>query len=378
MRLKSFFEFYLKFNGLIVFGGHPFSSELERDGYFKRVKAIDAVLMDYQRIYIDRNELPTLGKWYRNYDPNLMVISVRYSWAARLCAFLFIVKAKILYFHSVYPLKYLGFLLYLPFKYRILDLHGVVPEEEYDSGNLFNGKIYDLIEKNTIKKADCIIVVSNAMRMHLIAKYGTIFFGKYILLPNMPVINEELIVDNFIEKKPTVIYAGGLQKWQQIIKMLQIISEMESYFQFYIFCPEPGLLYEILYKMKINLASVPIDTVTHDELPKYYRKCQYGFILREDNLINKVACPTKLVEYLAFGVIPIMDYVEIGDFLFYGLKYIHYERFLQRRLPDVQEQVKMIKNNNNIYKKLKLEYLNGAKHLQSILTILLSKRKNSN
>ncbi len=76
-------------------------------------------------------------------------------------------------------------------------------------------------------------------------------------------------------------------------------------------------------------SQIIIDRKTHAELKEIYTECHYGFILREDSIVNQVACPTKLVEYLAMGVVPIVDSNNIGDFKTMGMRFITLEQLLR-------------------------------------------------
>ena len=48
-----------------------------------------------------------------------------------------------------------------------------------------------------------------------------------------------------------------------------------------------------------------IDFVKPDDLPKALNCAKYGFIIREDTPVNRVATPTKISTYMACGLIPI-------------------------------------------------------------------------
>src|SRR5690606_6210947 len=78
-------------------------------------------------------------------------------------------------------------------------------------------------------------------------------------------------------------------------------------------------------------------TVTPDELGDYYRQAHYGFILRDDITVNRVACPTKMVEYLFYGITPIVKSPSIGDFPERGYEYIEYSDFSED-LPPVKSE----------------------------------------
>ena len=63
----------------------------------------------------------------------------------------------------------------------------------------------------------------------------------------------------------------------------------------------------------MNVVGVKIKHVPSNELLEELRLYKYGFIWREDVIVNNVATPTKMSNYLAAGVIPIFT-TAINDF----------------------------------------------------------------
>ena len=63
--------------------------------------------------------------------------------------------------------------------------------------------------------------------------------------------------------------------------------------------------------------------------------CHLGFVLRDDVLVNRVACPTKLLEYIQYGVLPIVLSDAIGDFKELGYKYIGLDDFVNLRFDSL-------------------------------------------
>ena len=90
------------------------------------------------------------------------------------------------------------------------------------------------------------------------------------------------------------------------------------------------------FKRVINdenvLKEITIETKNKDELYEEYKKADYGFLLRDDNVINNVSYPTKLIEYLSFGIIPICDTKRIGDMEELKINTIDY-----RNIDSIQE-----------------------------------------
>ncbi|MFU8827464.1 MAG: glycosyl transferase family 2, partial [Brevefilum sp.] len=119
-----------------------------------------------------------------------------------------------------------------------------------------------------------------------------------------------------------MIYAGGLQKWQQVSKMVDAMLVNQDNFEFRFFCPNPDALQQKLPpQLKTSMALI-IESKSNEEILAEYQQSHFGFILHENNIVNQVACPTKLIEYLALGVIPIIDSPEIGDFPSLGMQSI--------------------------------------------------------
>lgn len=81
-------------------------------------------------------------------------------------------------------------------------------------------------------------------------------------------------------------------------------------------------------------------------------KRYYVFVLRDDILVNQVACPTKIVEYLNYGIIPIVLSENIGDFKELGYEYLSINDFnhnvAKRKSLNNTEVVKLIYAKNNI------------------------------
>ena len=120
-----------------------------------------------------------------------------------------------------------------------------------------------------------------------------------------------------------------------------IYRNLKNNFVFYILTRNKSEMIN-LFKQKIDLNAnnqIIIESVSPEQLDGYYQKCHYGFILREDVLVNNVACPTKLVEYLYYGIVPIVLSPNIGDFEALNYDYIYYDQLADSLLP--------LKSNNN-------------------------------
>ncbi|DAB11228.1 TPA: hypothetical protein CPT98_01885 [Candidatus Gastranaerophilales bacterium HUM_19] len=89
--------------------------------------------------------------------------------------------------------------------------------------------------------------------------------------------------------------------------------------------------------------------------------------MRDDIIVNRVACPTKIIDYLEYGIIPIISCPEIGDFNKMGYSYIHYEKLIEGKIFDNNELEKMRKNNTKIIERLRNIQQDGKEKLLKLL-----------
>jgi len=363
--------FISQFNGIVFFGGY-FYPERQGDGYFQRIQIIDRLFSNYWRVYVETEELSGRNTWFDRPEANVIVLRVtgdkRQRIIARLFALIFAMRSRKIYFHSVLRMydNRFGKLLHVPFIRKAVDIHGVVPEEFRMHNDFFSALIYDKEERLAVKKAGIVIMVTDAMRHYFEQKFRSDFRARVVEFPMFPSFDPYIASRPLVDGKPIVIYAGGLHKWQQVSKMIDAIIKTSDYCLHHFYCPEPdairAMLPETLY------SSVIIGAKPHAELMKIYMQCHYGFILREDIVVNRVACPTKLVEYLAMGIIPIVDCEDIGDFKALGMRFITIGDFLSSALPDEESRVQMAAKNFEIYEKLKLVKQTGAQAIFNYFT----------
>jgi hypothetical protein len=347
--------FFIKLRGIVFFAGYPYP-EREKDGYYQRIRSIDSSFMDRWRIYIDFIDLANREYWYDRPAPKTIVFHPngvgQPEWIKRSCAMLCALRCRILYFHSILSMGTKYALWHIPGITKIIDIHGAVPEEFRYQGDLVNAQHFEDIEKSAVSQFQYIVVVSNAMRFHLENKYRGLIKGRFITLPIFHGISAYQNEKPYDHGKPTVIYAGGLQKWQQVPMMLDAISRTVSLYKYKFYCPEPEKVLAMLPKeLKIN-DSLEIGSKSAGEIFSLYHECHYGFALREDIIINRVACPTKIIEYLAMGIVPIVDNENIGDFRELGMQSIPLHDLLNSFLPDEVVRKAMVKNNFEVYEKI--------------------------
>ena len=188
---------------------------------------------------------------------------------------------------------------------------GITPEEVYlMSGQKWKYYVNSFIEKLSLKTIKYKIGVSKYLFEHFEEKYKVKIDWNSVFI--MPCFNSELNENSFNTQgkyeKNIFCYAGGTQAWQGFDEILRIYAEIEK---------KRDDVFLKIYSKDIAAAKIMIeaaklkhysvDCVPQSEMDKALSDCKFGFIIREDNIINNVATPTKLGTYLANGVIPIFS-----------------------------------------------------------------------
>lgn len=191
-------------------------------------------------------------------------------------------------------------------------VQGLLPEENYALyHSKFRLEIYNKIErfifKNTMKKGQMFIFVSDRMKKHYEDKYGMKIRNYYI----MPCNNDVIHAESFSNEKysnDVFCYAGGLNVWQCIDETLSLykkIEDLKKNTKLVLLVKDKDLAKSLIEKYKIK--NYEIDFVPVDRLPERLKSVKYGFIVRKDLELNRVATPTKLMTYMGNGIIPILS-----------------------------------------------------------------------
>jgi hypothetical protein len=101
-------------------------------------------------------------------------------------------------------------------------------------------------------------------------------------------------------------YAGGMQPWQGFDKIVRLYKDIEKKRDdvfLKVYSKEIDIAKTIIEEASLKRYS--IDCVPQEKMDEVLSNCKFGFIIREDTIINNVATPTKLATYIGNGVIPI-------------------------------------------------------------------------
>lgn len=331
---------------LLFLANYP-DEKTRYEGMSQRVVAIDKQYGEEQRVYLFVSHRLFFRKQKIRIDPK----TIQYRCNFILHIF-FIIKlfrqARTLYFHSVINvLPVLPILRFIKSKQRVvLDAHGLVPEEQRLAGTKWKSSLYERSERRIFEKADVVITVNSAMERHFRQKYPNIEL-RYMVLPIMPdhLRNDAYEVPNVVEgEQIRVVYSGNTQLWQNIDLMIQVIkNNCSQRIRYDLLTGEPDLMKRYLSDAGLaDKSNIYIRTVAPHELKTYYRAAHYGFMMRGDINVSRASCPTKMIEYMYYGIIPIVVTRKIGDFEEMGFEsvlYLDFSEQLGTRKSSVNHQM---------------------------------------
>jgi glycosyltransferase involved in cell wall biosynthesis len=328
---------------MILFVSNYPDNEARKDGMMQRVLAVDGHFSAWDRVYLGIRFFGNLRQRREQASDRVAVYRLNF-----FLHFLAIMRlgsaARCIYVHSIHN-GFRALPLYL-FRNVITDLHGVFPEELRYSGKRAGALLYGLVERVTVRCSRSLVVVTDAMAEHFRRKYGSF----KAVVHTIPIFDDFPIGrtgESEAARPVTAIYAGGMQKWQNVDLMLQSLSRARQGVSCVILTPDVDAFARALAGYGMADA-VTLRSADKGEVYDQYQRADLGFILRDDSVVNRVACPTKLVEYLACGVIPVVLQPLIGDFAAQGYSVLTLERFVSGDLPSREEMESMRRNNYHI------------------------------
>lgn len=317
---------------MMVFLSHyPEDVSDVRDGMSQRIVAIDSIFRNVERAYLNIS-----FRWHKRHQVRargLVRIELVNFYLHHRSIVQYLRRAELVYVHSIHNAIFIApYLKHFRDK-LVVDLHGIVPEETVFLGKPTWARVLSRVERRAIHDARRVVVVTQRMADHLMSKYrGRIDPARLLLLPNVDLTGVAVRERGLREGARNcirIIYAGGAGTWQKTDLLLRTLFRMQTLgrqFQAYIYVQPESVAHLQKEVMKLSLSGgVVVGSLSHEQILHEYQSADLGFVLRDDILLNQVAMPTKLAEYMANGVVPIVLSPDLGDSLKYGYRYLTIE-----------------------------------------------------
>ncbi|HQJ64447.1 MAG TPA: hypothetical protein PLH32_07525 [bacterium] len=192
----------------------------------------------------------------------------------------------------------------------ILWVQGLHAEEKYlktKSKLIFF--IYSLIQRMAMQLCHRYIFVSTHMREYFEKIYKKSYTDLFIVVP----CTSDLHYTSAKKIPSSYTYIGGTSAWQKIDKILQlfnIIGQNNTEAKLFLIMNDISQVYNLIELHAVQKAKSRIivdHLVERNAIQDHLSKMQYGFLIRDQHIINNVASPIKLAEYLSCGVFPIIS-----------------------------------------------------------------------
>lgn len=357
---------------ILFFATYPIGDKII-DGMAQRIHSIDKEFSHWHRTYIEIGLKTFLKKEHEVLDDGHIDIYRVNLFLHVVFLYQIIKKHRHIYIHSLH--NYFKIYCFSLRHHNVtLDIHGTVPEEMAFAGNRFFSSILSFTEKKLFKEASNFICVSEEMKDFYIEKYPSCSTKTFIIKPifsynsfaevqpeKLLALKEQLGIQ---EDDVVFVYSGNTQRWQNVELTIQSMIEnaVPNHFHILLTGNVSGVEKMVETVSPDHSFRYIIRSVAPSELSTYYSLAHYGYILRDEHVLNRVAAPTKLIEYLYYGIIPIVKYERIGDPFRLGYQYVNYQKDLSQLLPcksEKNKEIALILSSRNSDKKLSDYYQTG-------------------
>lgn len=218
----------------------------------------------------------------------------------------------------------------------IIDVHGATREEyEYAAQKIDHrfAETYDFFERRGMKRASYVVCQSEAMKKYLLKKYDflnadKIFPYKCGADSKLFHIDKEMRIKmrkelDIKDNEMFFIYSGGLHKWQKIEDAVSLFVEYSKKYsgKFLILTLDKTGAENLINEKAGDIKDLFIvHSTTNNEVYKYLNAADIAFLLRDNVVLNQVASPTKLAEYMFCGL-PIIS-TDVSEYWIDNKSYI--------------------------------------------------------
>lgn len=208
----------------------------------------------------------------------------------------------------------------------LYDIRGVLIDEEIYKGNWkasdLGVKILRRLENKLLRESDQIVVVSEFFKKYIVNKFSANIHNldeKITVINNKTRLQDSLsagsLIDLKVPDKIISVYSGSAAYWQNVDGIFEFFRQSIAVFpniELRVVSYDNSVFQKYMMENKEVAGHLTVINSNSDEVKSHLSECNFGILLREDNLINNVASPLKFGEYLAAGL-PVLVSRGIGD-----------------------------------------------------------------
>lgn len=216
----------------------------------------------------------------------------------------------------VFPMALDAFKFYFKgFHNFVLWQQGATADESFmRHGSKVRYNVLNFIDSYAMRKAKMIFFCSQYMMEYYEKISKCKFYSKSYI---MPCYNEQLKPNNIVMKdynKKSFAYVGSLDLWQCFDETVEVFKKIQEKYPYAELKVLTFSVEQATDKLeKANIKNYIVKCVPKEDVQNELQNVVYGFILRKDSIVNRVATPTKLSSYMSAGIIPIFSTV-LDDF----------------------------------------------------------------
>ncbi len=170
--------------------------------------------------------------------------------------------------------------------------------------------------KNTIKKVDTVTTVSTALKELLIKEMGAPLQTTVV-----PCCVSQISADEHRDEirrnwgikddETAIVYSGSTAAYQHLedltIPFLKKLAERNTKIRLVFLSSEPEAIKKMLAEAQIAIDKIIVKSLPQNEVAIALTACDAGVLIRKPTLVNRVANPVKIAEYLASGLPVIIE-----------------------------------------------------------------------
>jgi len=248
--------------------------------------------------------------------------------------------------------------------------------EEYNStgGNEQLSRDFCAAEQQAVLKSDFNIAVSHQLVNYWEQEFN--YRGKnHVVIPCTltSATNEAIITPDVAENQTVrIVYAGGTSGWQSFEKVVDLLKDLlqRQSNVIVLFLTQEHKAVDKLIAAFPNRCERKF--VNHQAVNAILQSCDYGILIRDNKVTNRVASPVKFAEYLNAGLSVLIS-EGVGDFSAFVTQH-QCGMIISDSIPELQplKEVEKIRNRNlchQFFSKDSTEIINAYQEVLSAISV---------